>query len=351
MSKVPERDGALARKLLQHMNGLTKDRHGALALDNIEKNRKWLTRGESLAALAGEKIGDGDSAIVIAAGPSVKRRDPARQIQAAGYTGATVASESAILYCLRNGVIPSLAVTVDPHTTRVVRWLGDPTLTVEKLREDDYFSRQDQDDAFADEMKANAEILGLLERHGSKIRMALPVTASEAVVQRVFETGMRVYWWIPMLDDPDDSASMTAHLQREFDLPCVNTGGNVGTAAWMMANAVLAKEHIALTGIDFSYYDGTPYANTQYYREAVALVGEENLDALFIRIYNPHLGAWFFTDPAYMWYRESFLEMLPDPDCTTYNCTEGGILFGDGIVSIKLAEFLAQRGGPNAQGK
>jgi hypothetical protein len=95
-----------------------------------------------------------------------------------------------------------------------------------------------------------------------------------------------------------------------------------------------------LTGVDFSYYDGTPYPNTQYYREAVELVGEENLGSLFIRIHNPHLDQWFFTDPAYMWYRQCFLELVPDPDCQTYNCTEGGILFGPGIDFIPLSAFL-----------
>ena len=50
--------------------------------------------------------------------------------------------------------------------------------------------------------------------------------------------------------------------------------------------------------MDFSYYEDTPYKNTQYYYEAVDLVGENNLDAFFIRVYNPHLKQWFYTDPA-----------------------------------------------------
>ena len=191
-------------------------------------------------------------------------------------------------------------------------------------------------------MRANEEILGLIDRHGKDMRIALATSASQAVVDRVLETGMAIYWWNPMLDDPDDGDGITARLQRDNGLPSVNAGGNVGAACWMMASAVLGKKHVALTGMDFSYYDGTPYLNTQYYREAVALVGEENLDTLYIRIHNPHLDAWFFADPAYYWYRECFLEMATDGDCTTYNCTGGGILFGDGINFIPLADFLAR---------
>jgi hypothetical protein len=108
----------------------------------------------------------------------------------------------------------------------------------------------------------------------------------------------------------------------------------------MMAHAVLGKKHVALTGVDFSYYEGTPYRNTQYYREAVALVGESDLDSVYIRVFNPHLAAWFYTDPAYMWYRECFLEMAEEAECVTYNCTEGGILFGDAIRFVPLRDFL-----------
>ena len=52
------------------------------------------------------------------------------------------------------------------------------------------------------------------------------------------------------------------------------------------------------------------------------------------------VGAPFYTDPAYLWYCQSFLELAKDADCETYNCTEGGILFGDNIKFVPLAEFL-----------
>jgi hypothetical protein len=337
-----ERDGGLGRKLVAEMTALTRARHGGLARDNARRNRAFVGRGQSIAALRKEKIGSGDAAIVIAAGPSIRRKDPIKAIKESGFRGAIVVTESALAYCLRNGVVPDLAVTLDPHATRIVRWFGDPSLTAESLKEDDYFARQDMDRAFADELRANEELLRLLDKHGKNIRIAVSTSASSAVVDRVLATGMRPYWWNPMLDDPDVPGSVTAELQRENGLPAVNAGGNVGAACWMMAAHVLEKRHVALTGMDFGYYADTPYENTQYYREAVALVGEDNLDAVYMRVRNPHLGAAFYTDPAYMWYRECLIEMAADADCTTYNCTEGGILFGDSILFVPLAAFLAQ---------
>ncbi len=338
---VPEfKNGELALKLLPKMGDMTWDRFGQLWLDNAAVNATFADRGQSIAALRAARLGEDKSAVVVAAGPSLKHRDPARALLESGYKGAVIASESAMLYCFRNGVVPDLVVTLDPHPSRVVRWFGDPNLTEEKLAEDDYFARQDQDDAFADEMRANEQILELMSKYGKGVRIAMSTSASEPVVQRAIETGMSIYWWNPMIDDPELPDSKTEALLKENGFPAINAGGNVGTACWVMADAVLGKRHVALTGVDFSYYDGTPYRNNQYYYDAVNLVGEENLDSLFVRIHNPHLDSWFFTDPAYLWYREVFLEMIEEAECETYNCTEGGILFGDGITFTPFAEFL-----------
>lgn len=339
--------GDLGRELVANMPKLTWNRIGAQALHNAELNLPAIKAGtgQSLAALRGVQLGDGDSAVVIGAGPSIRRRDPAKVIRESGYKGAILATESAMLYLLRQGIVPDLVVTADPHKSRIVRWFGDPHLSEAALAEDDYFKRQDMDASFAAEMEVNREILALLGKYGKDIRIALSTSASDAVVGRAVECGMTVYWWNPMLDDPDEPDSVTRKLQASNGLPCVNAGGNVGAACWMIATAVLEKQDVALTGMDFSYYDGTPYSQTQYYKELVALVGEDNLDSVYMRIFNPHTQQWAYTDPAYMWYRENFLDMVRDSDARTANCTEGGILFGDGIEFIKLQEFVARNDG------
>lgn len=334
--------GVLGRELVGAMDRLTWDRYGDLAIENARRNAALLGRGQSLAALARETVAAGDAAIVVAAGPSIRRKDPVRRIKDSGFTGAVIATDSGLAYCLRNGVVPDLVVTLDPHAKRIVRWFGDPELTEDSIRADDYYRRQDMDTAFANELAYNRELMGLLDQHGHKIRIALCTAASETVVKRVLDVGMQVYWWNPMLDDPDGPDSVSRQLYALNRLPMVNAGGNVGSACWMMAHAVLGKKHVALTGMDFAYYGDTDYTSTQYYHEAVALVGKDNLDSIFMHVDNPYLGLQFYTDPAYMWYRECFLDMVKDADCVTYNCTEGGILFGDGIQFVPLDRFLSE---------
>jgi hypothetical protein len=333
--------GRVGRALVERMGELTQARHGALALANAERNLQCRDRGYSLAALRERPIGAGIDALVVAAGPSIHRQAPLSQLRESGFRGAVVATDSGFGYCLRHGVVPDLVVTVDPHPVRIVRWFGDRNLSSESSAADDYYRRQDLEPSHADELKANRELIELAGRHAAGIPIALATSASEAVVRRVIELGMDVYWWNPMLDDPDRADSATRRLHRSNGFPCVNAGGNVGSAAWTMAHAVLGKRRVGLVGFDFGYYADTPYSRTQYYREAVDLVGEADLDTVFMRVRNPHLDRWFYTDPAYMWYREIFLEMARDADCETYNCTEGGILFGDPVKFVSLKEFLA----------
>ena len=341
-SAAGEREGSLGRQLVANMDWITLDRIGGDALENARRNAQYLDHGQSLQKLRGAPIGDGDHALVLGAGPSLHRNPVADQIKAHNYRGALIVTDSCMSYCLRNGIVPDLVVTLDPHATRIVRWFGDPKLLQKDLEADDYHARQDMDPTFANEIPANRQMLALLDEHGPRMRIALATSASEAVVERVLQTGMQIHWWNPMYDDPTGADSVSRELQRMNGLPCLNAGGNVGTACWMMAHAVLGKKRVALSGMDFGYYSDTPHSSTQYYRDAVALVGEENLDAIFMKVLNPHLNTWFYTDPAYMWYRDCFLEMAADASCVTYNCTEGGILFGEPVRFMPLKNFFRE---------
>ena len=333
--------GSLARALQPRMAALTDEYNAPIALANAARNLPFLGAGRSIAELRGASLGKSNRAIVIAAGPSMHRVNPFPALRNAAFDGAVIATDSAILRCLRNGIVPDLVVTLDPHDSSIVRWFGDPALDAGAL-EDDYFRRQDMDDLFHDELRTNRELLDLLARHGPAMRIALSTSAGERVVRRVIECGMQIYWFNPMIDDPDLPDSRSRRLFESNRLPLINCGGNVGTACWMIADAVLGRRDVAVTGMDFSYYADTPYLNTQYYRQALELVGEDNLDALYVRIFNPHVGQWFYTDPAYLWFRTAFLELAADADCATYNCTGGGILFGEPVIVATIEDFIAR---------
>lgn len=327
----------VGRRIASRLEEATFHRVAAVGLANAEANRPRIRR--SILELADAPPGEGDGALVVSAGPSLHRRESLRRLAGAGFQGAVVAVDGALGACLRHGIAPHLVVTVDPHGERIVRWFGDPSLSAPPA--DDYFRRQELDPAHArDELAANRALLALVDAYGPRLKVAVSTSASPAVVDRCEAAGMELYWWNPMYDDYERPGSLSRRLHELNGLPCLNAGGNVGTAAWVLAHAILGKRRVGLVGMDFAYPPGTPYDRTQYYPELVELLGARFKEA-FIRVESPGAAEGWFTDPAYYWFREVFLEMSREAACQTINCTEGGILHGPGVTTARLEEFLA----------
>lgn len=313
-----------------------------MGLNNARENSPYIRKTVLDLASKGTSRGN-NSAIVISAGPSLHRRPVASSILASTYKGVIVAADGALGYCLRNGLVPHFVVTVDPHPTRIVRWFGDPAL--ERREHDDYFRRQDLDPALnRDEMARNQELIEIVNRHGPKIKAIISTSAPSAVTKRCLEAGMELYWWNPIYDDYYEPNSYTRRVHELTKVPCMATGGNVGTSAWVFAHSALRCRTTALVGMDLGYPPETPVENTQYYKELAELFGERAREAL-IKVYNPYLKQTWYTDPAYYWYRQNLLAMVRQAHCQTFNCTEGGILFGKGIRFMPLMEFLDNHSG------
>jgi hypothetical protein len=331
----------LGRRIAEALEAATFERVAAVGLANAEANRARIVR--SVLELAETPLGAGESALVVGAGPSLARRRSLERLRESGWPGTIVAADGALGACLRAGVVPHVVVSVDPHPERIVRWFGDPALTAPSS--DDYFRRQEMDPAQRhDEVGANRALVELVDVHGPKVRVAVATSAAPAVAERCERAGMELYWWNPMYDDYERPESLSRRLWETNRLPCLNGGGNVGTAAWVIAHAVLGKTRIGLIGLDLGYAPGTPYAQTQYYPELVELLGARYAEA-FVHTRNPETGELWFADPACHWFRDVFLRMAGNADCETYNCTEGGLLFGPGVRQSSLETFLLEKGG------
>lgn len=326
----------LGQRIASQLATATFERVVASGLANAELNRARVKR--SVLDLATLPLGVGGSAIVVGAGPSLYRRRSIERLQTSGFGGTIVTTDGALGACLRGGLVPHVVVSVDPHPERIVRWFGDPTLLAAPA--DDYFRRQEVDPAHAgDEVRANAALVALVDVHGLSIKAAVATSVSPAVADRCEEAGMTLFWWNPLYDDYERPDSVSRKLHVANGLPCLNGGGNVGTAAWVMAHAALGKHRVGLLGFDLSYPPGQPHSQTQYYPELRELL-RDRFEEAFIHLENPDTGETWFCDPAYFWFRQVFLEMAPEAACETVNCTEGGVLFGPGIKTASLEEFV-----------
>ena len=303
---------------------------------HIEKTVKQLSQPE------GDKA---NSAIVISAGPSLHYNDSLQILASSEYKGSIIAIDGSYVKCLKAGVIPDYDITLDPHPTRIVRWFGDPDFE-KNMEGDNYFSRQDLDIDFRENsLRQNHENIELINEHAAKTKLIIASTAPTNLVKRAEEAGFDMYWWMPLVDNPNSEGSLTRKMYELTKLPAINTGGNVGTAAWVFAQFWLKIKNIAVIGMDLGYRQDLPYNMTQGYPELVQMLGEENITSdLFPVIKNPDTGNTLYTDPTYYWYRKNTLDLIANSGATLYNCTGGGILFGDGVVSMDLKQFLSDYG-------
>ena len=306
--------------------------HALANLSDINKSIK------SLPTLSGPKA---QSGIVISAGPSVHKKNSIKRILDSSYKGTLIATDGTYIACLKAALIPDYVLTLDPHPTRMVRWFGDP-LFEENSKNDDYFSRQDLNIEFQKKsIQENHKNIELVNTYGHLTKAIVSTSVPRNVVERIKEAKFDTYWWNPLVDNPNYPHSTTRKLYNMNKLPCINTGGTVGTASWIFANSILKLPIIALVGMDFGYYSETSFTKTQTYYELITHVGtEEGIEKYFTEFTFPLTGEKFYADPTYFWYRKNFLELYQKAAGKTFNCTEGGTLFHKDMECLSLDQFL-----------
>ena len=324
-------------KLIRDIGEIGKEWHQDSIVFNCVKNKTHISK--TISDLP--EIKNKEKAVVISAGPSLHYRKTLETLKNSNFKGPIIAIDGSYVKCLKAGIIPDYVLTMDPHAKRVVRWFGDPNYE-ENLDGDDYFSRQDLDIDFRENsLKSNIINIDLVNKFAPRTKLIIASTAHSSVVKRVTDSGFEMYWWLPLVDDPESNNSLTRKMYEETRLPALNTGGNVGTSAWVFAQFWLEVQKVAVIGMDLGYYKDLPYKMTQGYYEMIKHLGKEKLTGEYFPVMtNPLTKEKFYTDPTYFWYRQNILELIKNSSTTLYNCTEGGTLYGDGVINLYLNEFI-----------
>ena len=327
--------------LLNKIGEIGKEKHSDAILAAAIRNKPYAQKSlRDLPSLTGAKA---QSCVVISAGPSVHKKNSIQQLIDSKYEGTTIAVDGAYNACLKLGLTPDYVITLDPHLTRIVRWFGDPEFEKHSAA-DDYFLRQDLDIGLRERlMEQNKQHIEAVNRLASKTKVIIASSAPQNVVSRVQEAGFDAFWWHPLVDDPKAPDSLTRKLYEIMPLPCLNTGGTVGTAAWVFASITLKIPKIGIVGMDLGYYPETPIEKTQTYYELLQYVGShEGIEKYFLKTKSAFGHEEYFTDPTYRWYFKNFTELLDKSDRLTYNCTEGGVLTHEKIRCMLLRDFLGE---------
>ena len=329
------------QKIVNSITDIGIDWHTEGLITNATFNQPFVKK--TIKDLPAQTVEKSKSAMIVSAGPSVHRTQAISKLKNNNYKGTIVCVDGSYVACLRNGVIPDYVLTLDPHLTRIVRWFGDKDLE-ENTRNDDYFSRQDLDVEFRkNQIQRNQENIDLVNKYAAQTKLIICTTAPKNVTLRTEEAGFDRYWWNPLMDDPNDPNSITRKLYAINKIPCFNTGGTVGTAAWVFASSILKVPTVGVVGMDLGYYKDTPIHMTQTYYELIKHRGMENLEECFMDFTYPETGEVFYTDPTYFWYRRNLLQLLEKTkNSRTYNCSGGGTLHGENITCMSLESFLKE---------
>lgn len=331
------------RKLVDEITFIGMDWHAASIVENSRANRQFI--GKTIRDVARPQGDKASSAIVISAGPSLYKNNILARIKASGFKGSIIAIDGSYVRCIKAGLEPDYVLTLDPHSTRIVRWFGDPDFE-KNMEGDDYFSRQDLDIAFrTNSIEENRKNIELVNRHGRNKKLIICSAAPENLVQRVRDAGFDAYWWAPLVDNPEKPGSLTRQIVKDTGLPAMNTGGTVGTAGWVFALTILKIPKIAVVGMDLGYYQSdTSYELTQTYHSLKEKVGEKDFKDYFPEFSYPGTNEKFFTDPTYYWYRSNLLDLIAASGTKLYNCTGGGTLFGSGVECLEIEDFCRHAG-------
>lgn len=341
MSEFLGQPSARFSELIEKIPDMGRKRHADALVAHAKSNFKYVKT--SIKGLPEPSKQKRSSAIVVSAGPSLHAQKSIQRIQAVGYQGSIVAMDGSYIACLKAGVVPDYVLTLDPHPTRIVRWFGDPDFQKHSER-DDYFRRQDLNVAFRkNSINQNKEHIALVNKMGHLTKAIVSSSAPDTVVQRILEAKFDAYGWNPLVDDPSQPDSLTRQLYRINKFPCFNTGGTVGTAAWVFATEILDIPAVAVVGMDYGYEASCPISKTQTYYELLDYEPDSSkIEDYFVSYTHPETEKKYYIDPTYFWYRQNFLELFERSKKTTYNCTEGGTLSHPNLKSISLDNFLTK---------
>ena len=288
----------------------------ALNLNNI-----WI--GKSARELIPKKKNSKStsSAIVIGRGPSIIKHQHIPLLANSDYKGTIICADGALKLLLKEGITPKkfkkfFVVTIDTQE-HAKNLYSDP----------------------------------VIKKYGKKIKCLLSTTVPPTTYKVIKKTGMKIYWLHTLFDYNLGKSSfnyisgiMTRSKNHDRGLPAIQTGGNVGTSAWVASWSILKCNPVALIGIDLGYPIDTTWEEICNYHKLPKEIKDDSkfFKKAFPTVYNTGFKCYCKQDPKFQFYSNALKEFIPKASkfVKTINATEGGSVFGKGIKCMTFKNFL-----------
>lgn len=197
-------------------------------------------------------------------------------------------------------------------------------------------------------------------QYGEKIKCILGTTVSPLTYDVIKRAKMERYWLHTLVDYDKGKSSfnyicgmMTKSKNQEHGLPAIQTGGNVGTSAWVVSWSLLKCKTVCLIGFDMGYPVDIDLEKNNFqknflinYKKLKLPDGISEDDEVFKKAYpiinNPEFNCQCRQDPIFQYYCNALKEFIrrTSNKVRTINATEGGALFGEGIRCMRFKDFL-----------
>jgi hypothetical protein len=286
-------------------------------IQNFTLNLPSIWNGVSAKKLSLERL-EKSSAIVIGRGPSIKKNKHLEFLANSNFKGTIICCDGILISALKAGITPDkferfFVVTIDTQDRQKVCY-DDP----------------------------------IVKKYGSKINAILSSTISPETLNIVKNSGLKIFWIHTLVDYNKGKNSfnyisgvMSRMKNQKLGLPAIQTGGNVGTSAWIIAWAILKKSHVGIIGMDHGYYSKDRSDDDHIFPDDVDQKSEAFKKAYPI-VYNSQYNCEVQQDPIFQYYSNALKEFIKrvSEKVKTINATEGGAIFGDGINCDSLENFI-----------
>lgn len=262
-----------------------------------------------------------NSAIVIGAGPSLKKHNHLQLLAKSNYKGSIICTDRSLKPALLAGVTPEkfpkfYVISIDPGN--VIKNFYDDKI---------------------------------VKTFGNKINGIFSTVIDPQTVETARSAGIKIHWIHPLIDYEEGKKSINQILGlmvrakcHHDGLPGIQTGGNVGTSSWFFAWQILKCKIICLIGINHSWNEDDPWESIAAHCRLPKNFNKDTLlfKKMFPKIYNSEFNCTCILDPIFQFYSNALKEFISRSPSSvkTINATEGGCIFGKRITCMKFSEFL-----------
>lgn len=296
-------------------------------ITNFSNNLPNIWNEKSAKSLIPEEkiLEKNNTAIVIGRGPSIDKNKHLELLASSNFQGTIICCDGKLSDTLNAGVTPDkfpkfFVTTIDPY-----------------LRTKRYYEHD------------------IIKKYGKKIQGIFSVVSHPTTVEYARKKGIKINWIHSLLDYNEGiksfnniSALMIRSKNKDHKLPAIQTGGNIGTAAWFIGWQILKCSKIVLLGINHGWDEEDGWEKIIFHGETKDEISEgvdrnsETFKKLYRKVYNPDFQTYCIVDPLFQFYSEGLKEFISRSPkwVTTINATEGGSIFGYRVKSLRFSEFL-----------